>query len=671
MIAASSDDGVVGGATGGSADGARCGGRRRPRRRGGRARRRLRRRRRRLGGPRRGRRFLRRPGAGEEPGRDLAPDEQRGEAEEHRDDRGDAEEGERQLGRTSGRNLHAHGRRRGRRPQRRRLQRQLRRRRSRGQRRRHGRPRSGGRSRLRGIGELTGRRRRRRPDGAAAGAWSGVPGRLDLGLHRLRFGVVRVQAEGLGDGAHRGVEGAALQRLAGLGESGGDPPLPILFLFAAVGRALDLLAQLGDLGRVRRDLLRPHQPLAGLGQRAGGEPGPRLADRFRQLALGPRLRDLRAHLAQPRMPGRRLRRELQLLPRPRVVAGGERRVDRREVPGDAIGGGAGRRRRSRRDDLHAARRRRRHHHRAAVAGLGLETLDDAHELGLHRAEILVAIGRVLGQRLVDDGGGGGVDQRIEHGQRRRLVAQDLHQHGRLRLGLERLAVDEQLVEDQPHREDVAAVIDGVAAHLLRRHVVRRADDHADLRQPRLAGAGDPEIQDLQDVRVAAENQVGRLDVAVDDAVLVGEGEAAADLDDQLDALARVERSAPPDQLGQRLARDVLHGDERLAVVLADVVDGDDVRVLQPRRQPRLALEALADVGVVDAQHLDRDEAIDGRVEGQEQRAHAALAEALADAIAIDGLGQLHGVRVMSRAASRSDCAAVTSPASSRRLARDR
>src|SRR5699024_5782461 len=111
--------------------------------------------------------------------------------------------------------------------------------------------------------------------------------------------------------------------------------------------------------------------------------------------------------------------------------------------------------------------------------------------------------------------------------------------------------------------------------------------------------------------------------------------------------------------------------ERLAVVLADVVDGDDVRMLQPRRQPRLALEALADVGVVDAQHLDRDEAVDGRIEGEEQRSHPALAEAFADAVAIDGLGQLHGIRVMSRTASRSDCAAVTSPASSRRRARDR
>ena len=141
--------------------------------------------------------------------------------------------------------------------------------------------------------------------------------------------------------------------------------------------------------------------------------------------------------------------------------------------------------------------------------------------------------------------------------------------------------------------------------------------------------------------------------------------------DQLDALPRVERRPAPDQLGQRLARDVLHGDERLAVVLADVVDGDDVGVLQPRRQPRLALEALAHVGVVDAQHLDRDEAIDRRIEGEEQRAHPALAEAFADAVAIDGLRQLHGVRVTSRAASSSDCAAVTSPASSRRRARDR
>ena len=106
-------------------------------------------------------------------------------------------------------------------------------------------------------------------------------------------------------------------------------------------------------------------------------------------------------------------------------------------------------------------------------------------------------------------------------------------------------------------------------------------------------------------------------------------------------------------------------------MLADVVDGDDVRVLQPRREAGLAQEALAHVGVVDAQELDRDEAIDGRIEGEVQHAHPALAEAFADAVAIDRGRQLHEIRVTSRAASRSDCAAATSPASSRRLARER
>src|SRR5438067_7383277 len=43
-------------------------------------------------------------------------------------------------------------------------------------------------------------------------------------------------------------------------------------------------------------------------------------------------------------------------------------------------------------------------------------------------------------------------------------------------------------------------------------------------------------------------------------------------------------------LGQRFALQQRHGDEGHAVVLADLVDGDDVVVLQGRRRPRLTQE---------------------------------------------------------------------------------
>ena len=45
-------------------------------------------------------------------------------------------------------------------------------------------------------------------------------------------------------------------------------------------------------------------------------------------------------------------------------------------------------------------------------------------------------------------------------------------------------------------------------------------------------------------------------------------------------------------LGERLTLEVLHDDEVNAIVRADVVDGADLRMAQPRCRSRFALEAL-------------------------------------------------------------------------------
>ena len=59
-----------------------------------------------------------------------------------------------------------------------------------------------------------------------------------------------------------------------------------------------------------------------------------------------------------------------------------------------------------------------------------------------------------------------------------------------------------------------------------------------------------------------------------------------------DRLGHAERPvAQP--LGERLALEQLHGDEELAVVLADLVDLADVRMVDAGRRARLAPEALA------------------------------------------------------------------------------
>ena len=72
---------------------------------------------------------------------------------------------------------------------------------------------------------------------------------------------------------------------------------------------------------------------------------------------------------------------------------------------------------------------------------------------------------------------------------------------------------------------------------------------------------------------------------------------------------RVDRRAAARQCGERLTLDELHRQEPAAVELADLVDGDDVRVVERRGRPGLLLESAGDVGAPGqrrAQQLHRD-----------------------------------------------------------------
>ena len=91
-----------------------------------------------------------------------------------------------------------------------------------------------------------------------------------------------------------------------------------------------------------------------------------------------------------------------------------------------------------------------------------------------------------------------------------------------------------------------------------------------------------------------------------------------------------------DDLLERAALQVLHGDVGAAVGLAAVVDRDDVRVVEARRGLRLAPEALdelAVLGVALGHDLERDLAAEARVLGEVHRRHAADAEAPEHAVA--------------------------------------
>ena len=133
---------------------------------------------------------------------------------------------------------------------------------------------------------------------------------------------------------------------------------------------------------------------------------------------------------------------------------------------------------------------------------------------------------------------------------------------------------------------------------------------------------------------AGDEQIRRLDVAVDDPGGVRGLERVGDLDRERQQQIGLER-APGDAMLQRRPVEELHDEERAAVLLADVVDGADVGVIQRRRGPRLAAESgqrLGIVGEVGRQELQRDEALQPRVLGFVHDAHAAAAQLLDDAV---------------------------------------
>jgi len=108
--------------------------------------------------------------------------------------------------------------------------------------------------------------------------------------------------------------------------------------------------------------------------------------------------------------------------------------------------------------------------------------------------------------------------------------------------------------------------------------------------PRRFHLREAEVQDLRLPSVGHEDVRG-LDVAVDNPLCVGRIERVGELDPQVQKLLRLDGPAGDPTL-QRPALQKLHGDEGLAFVLVDVVDGADVGVVQSGSGAGLTLEPL-------------------------------------------------------------------------------
>ena len=156
----------------------------------------------------------------------------------------------------------------------------------------------------------------------------------------------------------------------------------------------------------------------------------------------------------------------------------------------------------------------------------------------------------------------------------------------------------------------------------------RPGEHAGLGQRRIGlDPGDPEVGQLGPA-TRADQDVGRLHVAVDDAGRVSGHEGVRDLTEQPRRVVRGQPSFVPDDLGQRRTLDVLHHqpvDVGVAVD-RDVEDRDHVRVVEVGTQACLTLGAC-EVGPVGAREqadaLERHLAAEDLVPTEPDRTHAA------------------------------------------------
>jgi len=163
---------------------------------------------------------------------------------------------------------------------------------------------------------------------------------------------------------------------------------------------------------------------------------------------------------------------------------------------------------------------------------------------------------------------------------------------------------------------------------------------------------------------AGEDQVRGFHVAVHDTALVREVQRQQQLRHDGGDLSEIEARLPVEVFAQARAFDVLHRDERVECVLAVFINADDVRMQQPSGRLRLVLEARhhlhGKIGIDEilAYGLDRDDALDVRIEGLVHDPHRALAEHALDQVFADFFRFSHANSARPLFTKQSGCAVV-------------
>ena len=270
----------------------------------------------------------------------------------------------------------------------------------------------------------------------------------------------------------------------------------------------------------------------------------------------------------------------------------------------------------------AARRR---HGRRAAGGVELERRDD-----------LVGVGakpRVGRQRRAQQRHEARVDA-LEVD----VTGADAGEHGVHAGAAERRTARRGIRDRGGPAPPVGGVGDGGTLDELGREVAGRAhDEPADGVAHVVLQVRDAEVD--EDRVAVLDEDVARLDVAVDDAARVDGADRLGDAAGEAEQVGRGQRAVVLDDLVEGRAGHVAGHDVGAGRHDVGVDDARDPRVADAREGVDLTGQALPGVGVVrdvGAQHLDRDGAA-ARVEGEVDDAHAALADLLDEAVRADPL----------------------------------
>src|ERR1039458_2301238 len=192
----------------------------------------------------------------------------------------------------------------------------------------------------------------------------------------------------------------------------------------------------------------------------------------------------------------------------------------------------------------------------------------------------------------------------------------------------------QQVENDARGPDIGPAVRLLAQESLRRNVVEGADDHARLCVTGVTfQPGNAKVDNL-DVSIRLHHDVCRLDVPMDNSLLVRITQAEANLANNLQLLDKRKLASGAKQIFERISGDKLHGDVGEAILLAEFVHGDDIGMVQ-NAGTGLQLKPLTKLFGRFGERLDRHLAPDGLVQAPVNDTHAANAQDTQDLVLAD------------------------------------